>query len=67
MSARGITNMFYFSMQACLIGKMLIAIPFSYIGNQVGCDCGIEFSKQTVIVGFNFNISNSSLILLLLI
>ena len=36
-------NMFYISMQTYLIGKSLVVIPFSYIGNQVSCDCGIEF------------------------
>ena len=38
-SARGITNMFNFNMLA----KSLVAIPFSYIGNQISCDCGIQF------------------------
>ena len=67
-SARGITTMLYFSMQTYLIGK-IFSCYICYIGNQVSCDVGLKFAKQAVIVGFNlnFNASNSSLILLLLI
>ena len=56
--------MFYFSMQTWQ-NNYLVAIPFSYIGNQAVI-VGLNFAKQAVIVGFNFNTSNSSLILLLL-
>jgi len=46
--AHGITNniMFYFKKWVHPIAKVFIIIPFSYMGNQINCDCWIEFCHQ---------------------
>jgi len=35
--------MFYFKKKTHPIAKKFIVTPFFYIGNQISCDCGIEF------------------------
>ena len=53
-SARGVTNMFYFSMQTYLLAKSLVVIPFSYIGIQVNWDFGIEVCQTSCDCGIQF-------------
>ena len=61
MSDHVIANMFYFdTLSHCIPNRF--ACIFSYIRNQVSCVVELNFAKQDVIVGWNFNTSTVVLV-----